>query len=290
MTNKVVLRTIDQFMADYVPVYQPIYPLFLNAKSQGYSEDVGTIDFKRLEAVGDIRAKRITPKDTEIRQISVKESSKTFKKYFFANQFVQSALQDQSRTEDVVAQVLDEHQKHQDDLFLLGEGTSDSTMINNGLFWSNDPNYTLETSDEVDTDLDPLIDLHARVMVTVNQANQLAGRKVIMFYGTEILALLDSVYAATSMPFKKVLKDVLDENVSVLKMPSAVTPSSTNGWIVANLDQVKLHYMTGALPSLKAQGVNDEKMYSWFNFLMGSMMLEVLAQDGIIRQPVTIES
>jgi hypothetical protein len=287
MTNKVVLRAVDEFMADYVPVYQPIYPLFMG-KAQSYSEEVGKLTFKRLEAVGDIRGKHITPKDTEIRQIGVKESSKVFKKYFLANQFVQSALQEQSRTEDVIAQVLDEHQKQMDELFLLGEGTSNSTMINNGLFWSGDSNYTLENSATVDGDgVDPLIDLHAKVLQSAEAADQISGRKVIMFYGSTILPYFDGVYAASSMPFKKILGEVLGSNYSLLKMPSAVTPNSANGWIVANLDQVKLHYT--ALPQLKDQGVNSEKMYSWHNFLMGSCMLEVLASGGIIRQPATVD-
>jgi hypothetical protein len=273
-------------MADYVPVYQPIYPLFLG-KSQAYAEEVGVQNFKRVNTVGDIRAKHITPKDTEIKQIAVNEASKTFKKYFLANQFTQSSLQDQRGVEDVVSQVLDEHQKHADDLFLLGEGTSASTMINNGLFWSDDENYTLEDSNELDTDADPLIALHAQVMANYLSAEQLAGRKSIIFYGSSMLSYFDSVYAASSVPFKKVLAEVLP-GVALIKMPSAVTPSNTNGLIVANHDQVKLHFC--GLPALKDQGVNSEKMYSWHNFLMGSMMLEVLASGGIIRQPVTFEA
>src|SRR3954469_18301172 len=97
-TSKLVLKSVDEFMADYQPIYQPLYPLFLG-NAQQYSEEVGQINFKRLEAVGDIRAHHILPKDSDIRQIAVKEGSKTFKKYFLANQFVQSSLQDQSRTE-----------------------------------------------------------------------------------------------------------------------------------------------------------------------------------------------
>jgi hypothetical protein len=286
MTNKVELRTIEEFMMDYVPVYQPIYPLFLG-KSQAYSEEVGKLDFKRVQTIGDIRAKHLTPKDTEMRQIGVNEAKKTFKKYFLANQFTISALQDQRGVEEVVAQVLDEHQKQADELLLLGEGTSASTMINNGLFWSNDTNYVLENSAEIDTDADPLIDMHSKVIANAKDANDVAGRKVIMFYGSDVLSKFNGVYASQPVPFKRVLAEVLGPNYTLLEMPSAVTPSTTNGWIIANLDQVKLHYT--ALPSLKDQGVNSEKMYAWFNFLMGSMMLEVLAQGGIIRQPVTFE-
>lgn len=286
MTNKLQLKDVDQFMADYVPVYQPLYPLFMG-KSQSYSQEVGKINFKRLEAVGDIRAHHVTPKDTEIKQIGVVEKSKTFKKYFLANQYVQSNLQDQGQNEDVIKQVLDEHQKHMDDLFLLGEGTSDSNVVNNGLFWSGDSNHTTESSVEIDTDADSLIDLHAKVLQNAEDADQIAGRKVVIFYGSSILPLFDGVYAASSQPFKRVLGEVLGANYSMVKMPNAVTPSGANGWIIANLDQVKLHYT--ALPSLKAQGVNEEKMYSWHNFLMGSCMLEVLANGGIIKQPATLE-
>lgn len=282
-TNKVMLRSVEQFMADYKPIYTPIYSAFLG-NAQAYSEEAGKISFNRLEAVGDLRAKHLTPKDTVIEQISVRESSKVFKKYFLGKQFIQSALQDNSRTEQVIAQVLDEHQKHMDDLFLLGEGTNSSTMINNGLFWSGDSNYSLENSvDYGDVSDDALIDLHKQVMVTANRAKQIDGNKLIVFYGDELLPYYNGVYAASSMPFKSVLADVLGPEFAFAELPSAVTPSNENGWIVVTLPQVKLHYT--ALPQLKAQGVNDEKMYSWHNFLMGSCMLDVMCLDAIIRQP-----
>lgn len=287
MTNKIQLKDVDQYMADYRPVYNPIYPLFLS-NSQSYSQEVGKVNFKRLEAVGDIRAHHVTPKDTEIKQIGVVEKSKTFKKYFLANQYVQSALQDQGQVEDVVRQVLDEHQKHMDDLLLLGEGTSDGTVVNNGLFWSGDANHTTESSVELDTDADTLLDLHAKVMANAESADQIDGRKMIIFYGTNITPLYDGVYTASNTPFKRVLQEVLGGNYSTMKLPTAVTPSSSHGWMIVNLDQCKLHYT--ALPSLKAQGINDEKMYSWHNFLMGSCMLEVLASGGVIKQPATLEA
>ncbi len=277
-TNKIAVRSVEDFMTGYNPIYQPLYSLFLG-KSQAYSEQAGIQTFKRIEAVGDIRAKHITPKDTEIKQLAAKEGSKTFKKYFLANQFQISNLQDQNGMEDVVAQVLDEHQKHMDDLFLLGEGTTNSTMINNGLFWSDDSNYNYLSTPETLTDADAL---HTSVMETVAVAEQVAGRKAIIFYGTTCLPIFDSVYDSAPVPFKKVLADVVGPNYQLVKMPAAVTPASTNGWIIANLDQVKLHYT--ALPSLKAQGVNEEKMYSWHNFLMGSCMLECLTANAVVRQ------
>jgi hypothetical protein len=286
MTNKVALKSVEEFMADYMPVYQPLFALFLG-KSQAYSEEVGTIDFKRVDTVGDIRAKHITPKDTEIKQISVAEGKKTFKKYFLANQFIQSLLQDPRGNQDVIAQVLDEHNKQADDMLLLGEGTSAGTVVNNGLFWSGDANYLLESSVEVaaGTAADHLKDMHTKIMASAAKADDIAGRKVLIVYGSTACAKFDSLYANTDAPFKKVLGEVLGENYTLVKLPSAVTPSGANGWIIANLDQIKLHYVV--LPQLKAQGTNEEKMYSWHNFLLGSMMLEVLQYKAVIRQPVT---
>jgi hypothetical protein len=289
MTNKVVLRSIEEFMAGYQPIYQPVYPLFLG-KSQSYDEQTGVLTFKRIDTVGDIRAKHITPKDTEIKQVAAMEKSKTFKKYFLAKQFTQSALQDPRGIEDVVAQVLDEHQKQADDLLLLGEGTSNSTMINNGLYWSGDSNYSLQNSIQIakGTNADHLQDLHAQVVAAKLTCDAVSGRKVVIFYGSTMLAKVSGIYLNSSQPFKKVLADALGPNYSIVELPSAVTPSGANGFIIANYDQCKLHYTS--MPKLMAQGVNDEKMYSWHNFLMGSMMLEVLASGAIYRQPTTFEA
>lgn len=285
-TSKIALRSVEEFMSDYVPVYQPIYPLFLS-KSQQYASEAGKHEFRRVQTVGDIRAKHVTPKDSELRQIAFMEGKKTFKKYFLANQFTLSDFQDRQGVEEIVAQVLDEHQVQMDELFLLGEGTSASTMINNGLFWSADPNYTLETSTEIDS-TDRLHDFHSDVAVTAQKANQVAGRKLLMFYGANILPLYNSLMPNSDRPFKSVLAEVLGPNYSIVQMPESCTPASEHGWLIANLDQCKLHYT--ALPQLMRQGENEEEMYLWFNFLMGSSMLEVLAKDAIIRQPATLEA
>lgn len=285
-TDKVGLRTVEQFMADYTPIYQPIYPLFLG-KSQAYSEDVGSAVNRTVNTIGDIRTKHITPKDTEIKQIAAIESTKTFKKYFLANQFIISDMQAQNGTDSVISQVLDEHQTQMDELFLLGEGTSNSTMLNNGLFWSNDSNYVLETSAEVQKDGDGnhLIDFVAKVMSNATKANRSAGRKLVLFYGTNVLPKFYSIFPNGARSFKGALTEVLGNNYSVAELPAAITPSGANGWIICNLDQLKLHYTI--LPALKSSGNNAEKMYSWWNFVLGSSMLEVQANGGIVRQPAT---
>ena len=289
MTNKIALRTVEQFMADYVPVYRPIYPLFLG-NAQQYAAEVGKREFRRIEAVGDLRGKHVTPKDTELHQISAVDKKKPFRSYFLPAQFILSQWQNREGVEQVVRQVLDEHHVQSDELLLLGEGTTASNMLNNGLYWSDDTNYTLEQSDEVELDDNEshLLDLHAKVVSTAQKANQVAGRKVVIFYGAEMLPKFNALYPATQKAFKLALQEVLGANYSLIELPESPTPDSANGYIIANLDQCKLHYTM--LPQLMTQGNNEEKMYLWFNFAMGSMMLEVLAKNGIIRQPTTFDT
>ena len=286
-TNKIIVRTQEEVMNDYTPEYSPLYSLFL-PKSQAYPEEVGEVTFRRATALGDIRAKNITPKDTEIKQIAVGDTSKSFKKYFKAVQYTQSNFQSTEGNESVVSQVIDEHQKQFDEMFLTGEGTAANNVLNNGLFYSADANYLLESSAVVaaGTAADHLKDMHAKIMATVAKANVLDGPKVLLIYGAVAIAKYDSLYATSDNAFKKVLGEALEgDDWSVVKIPAEITPASVNGWIAVNMNQIKLHYV--ALPSLKDQGVNAEKMYTWHNFVMGSMMVEVLKKNGIIRQPVT---
>jgi len=286
-TNRIALRTIEEFMADYTPVYQPIYPLFMG-KSAEYDAEVGKLDFRRMTAIGDIRAKHITPKDTEIRQVSATDARKSFKKYFLANQFRNSDLQTREGVEELVSQVLDEHQIQADELLLLGDGTSNGNQLNNGLYFSSDPNYTLESSVEIASGDTRLYNFVSKVTTTAQKANQVAGRKLVIFYGSNVLPLYNGLFDTAVKATKTALQEVLGPNYSFVQLPEAATPSGAHGWMIANLDQCKLHHTL--LPQLYAQGDNAEMMYLWFNFLMGSMMLEVLAKDGIIRQPATLAS
>jgi hypothetical protein len=285
-TDRINLKTVEEFMNGYTPIYKPIYPLFLG-KSQQYTMDVGKINFNTVEAVSDLRMKTVTPKDSELRSIAAHNRTATFKKYFLANQFRQSTLQDIGDIEGVVSQVLDENQKLMDDLLLLGEGTSASTMINNGLFWSNDTNYVLESSTELKK-ADYLSSLHTAVTTNAATADAVAGRKILIVYGSTVLAKLNSLYSTSQKAVKAALAEVLGADYSIIQLPAACTPAGTAGWIIANLDQCKLHFT--ALPQLKDQGVNGEGMYTWHNFLMGSCMLQPLVYGAIVRQPATLEA
>lgn len=288
MTNKVVLRSAEEFMNDYRPTYRALYPLLMK-NSQAYPQVVGTLDFKRATTVGDIRAKRITPKDSHIHQIAVAEGKKTFKKYFNAAQFIQSIFQDTEGNESIIAEVLDENEKLQDELMLFGEGTSNSTMLNNGIYHSDDANYLLESSVQVDKASAGyhLPDLHTNIMATIAKADLIDGEKVLLLFGEKTLAKFDSLYANSDRPFKTVLAEVA-QGWSFLKMPADVTPNSAEGWIAINLDQIKTNYTV--FPSLLSQGVDEQHMHTWHNFLMGSMMVEVKVKNGIIHQPVTYEA
>lgn len=282
-TNKIALRSTDEYNGGFTPVYRPIWGLFMGNAVQ-YTPEVGTHAFREVKTVGDIRVKRFTPKDTELKQIAVAEGSKTFKKYFHANQFIQSAFQDQQGVQDVIDQVLDEHNKQADDL-LLGDG------INSGIYTSADSNYQLESSVEVQKDDDDgshVADLYAKVAALAQIADTNAGRKLVMFYGANVLPKFTALFKASTKPFGAVLRDGLPVNYSFATLPSDVTPNGANGLMILNMDQLRLHWT--AMPQLNARGLNEEKSYYWFNFLLGSMMVDCRVPKAIIRQPLTFEA
>lgn len=282
-TNKIELRSMTEVMNDYRPTYKPLYALFLGS-SEAYSEEVGEVAYKEITTVGDIRAKHITPKDTEMHQIAVGASSKIFKKYFLGTQYIVSDIQNQEGSETVVAQVLDEHQVQMDEMFLFGESTdSGTTVVNNGLFYSKDPNYNLRSS--VNVPAGDQSALHTAMVTAYNDIKDQDGRKVLILYGAGIMSIYDSIYASTTMAFKKVIQDVL-EGVSITEIPNKVTPSGLNGFIFVNLDRIKLNYVK--LPELDDQDYNREKKYYWHNFVMGSCMVDVREPNAVTRQPVAI--
>jgi hypothetical protein len=283
-TNKIVLDTVDNFMEGYSPVYQPLYSLLL-ANSIAYSEEVGKVNFHQLDAVGDIRGKRITPKDTEIAEISVIESAKSFKKYFFANRYIQSKFQKPGDINGVIAQVLEEYEKHMDEVMLLGEGTAANNVVNDGLFWNAQTNYRLDSSEAIDSGTGAAPDFYATLMSELNTARDLPGKKAIVVYGSTALGLLDALYPSEAFSVRSVIEGALESDESIVRMPTTITPAGTNGFIIINTARTRLHY--AALPKLHSQGVNDEKMYSWHNFLMGSSMVEVQSPNAVIRQPLT---
>ena len=281
MTNKIVLRTIEEFLTGYKPNYNPIMPLFLG-KSKQYATEVGKVNFTQVDAVGDLRGRVISPKDTEMHQVGSKESKKSFVKYFLGAKYKQSTLQDRQGVEDVQAQVLDEHNKQSDELAL-------GTSLNSGIYTSTDPNYVLSPAYEVqkETDGTHLNDLYAKMIADIELAQQIDGQLLVLTYGALFTPKYNSLFAATSKPFSEVIGGAAP-GVSFAKMPVAITPANANGYIIINLDQILLHYTL--LPTIKAQGINEEEMYAWTNFLMGSCMVEVKALGGITRQPITFEA
>ena len=285
MTNKIVLRSVEEFLTGYKPAYNPILPLFLDNAIQ-YTVEAGKVSFQRAETVGDLRARLLTPKDTEIHQIHSKEGSKVFKKYFMGAQYIQSQLQDTRGYEDVVAQVLDEHNKQADELLMSAEGTDNASVKNNGLFYSGDANYVSKASYQVakDTNGNHFADLYQKMMSILEESNDVDGEKLILVYGSNMVAKYNGLLPATEQAFSKVFGDAT-EGVVKARIPNAIIPTGTNGFIVVNRQQVKLHYTT--LPKIDGQGINEEKKYAWTNFLMGSSMLEVLAYSGVIHQPLT---
>lgn len=282
MTNLIVFRSVEEFMSGFTPRYTSLMALFLDGARQ-HEAKVGEAKYSQVSAMGDIRSRRITPKDTELHQIGAGPGSKSFKKYFLGSQYIQSNLQDRQGYEDVVAEALDEHNKHNDEIFLGGDGQ------NNGLLVSSDPNFTLRSSVQIaaGTDGTHLDALYSKIIEQMLIANEIEGRKVLLYFGDTMSGKMNALFGETKVAFSSVLSDAdAMANTDLIKVPTAVLPASlTGGFAIVNMDKIQVHYML--LPEVNAQGTNEEKNYAWTRFLQGSSMVDVKTKDGIIVQPLT---
>jgi hypothetical protein len=283
-TNKITVSSTEEFMASYRPKYNPLFGLLL-ARSKQYAMEVGQVKFTQLSAVGDIRARHLTPKDNILKQITVASGSKSFKKYVLGNQFIQSEFQEQGDIDGVVAQVLDEEMKQFDEITLLGEGTAANNVVNNALYWSADPNYVLNSSAAIAATTTTQAELYAKIQAVMATAREVSGPKALVLYGATTLSTLDSLFPSTNDAFKSILDGGLEDSETIVRMPSAITPAGANGFMILSLEEIMFHYLT--LPKVLNQGVNEEKLHSWHNFILGSSMVEVQAPGAIIRQPLT---
>jgi len=278
MTNKIVFRSVEEFMNNvYTPRYTPLMALFLDGAKQ-HEAAVGEAKYNQISAMGDIRNRNVGPKDTELYQIGASASGKSFKKYFLGSQFIQSELQDRDGYEDVVAEALDEHNKHNDEIFFGGDGQ------NNGLLVSSDANFTLRVSAAATT----LDALYSEIIAEALVANEIEGRKVLLYFGDTMSARFNSLFTETKAPFSAALSEAdAMAGYDFIKVPTAQLPASLagGGFAIVNMDKIQVHYMM--LPEVNNQGTNEEKNYTWTNFLQGSSMVDVKTKDAIIVQPLT---
>lgn len=276
MTNKIVFRSVEEFMSGFTPRYTSLMALFLSGARQ-HEATVGEAKYTQVSAMGDIRNRVVTPKDTELHQIGAGPLSKAFKKYFLGSQYIQSNLQDRQGYEDVVAEALDEHNKHNDEIFLGGDGQ------NNGLLVSTDANFTSRSSAAM-ADLDAL---YNKIVEQALIANEIEGQKVLLYFGDTMSTKFNSLFGDNKVPFSEAVggADALS-GYDFIKVPTAVVPASlTSGFAIVNMGKIQVHYMI--LPEVNNQGTNEEKNYAWTNFLQGSSMVDVKTKDAIILQPLT---
>lgn len=284
-TNLIISQTSQEFLSGYTPVYSPIYPLFTQGGQQ-YAMQAAERTLRRAVALGDIRTKRYSPKDTEVKHFNAGPQDKTFKAYLNVVRFTHSVFQDASGVPDILSQALEEHQKAQDELLYFGDGATDGAQVNNGLYFSSDANYIKESSTSLSA-TNQLLLFHQAV-VSEARAVSVGGSRSIIFYGDTCLAALDSLHADGGGAVVAGLEDVLGNEFDLIRSPKGLTPSGENGILVVNHAQVKTHYVTE--PVILDQDTDRKEMQAWANFVQGSMMVDVAAYGGIRKLPLVFLS
>lgn len=284
-TNLIISQTSLEFLSGYTPVYSPIYPLFTSGgptQSQQYALEACERTIRRAVALGDIRTKRYSPKDTEVKHFNAGSADKVFKAYMNVVRFTHSVFQDATGVPDILSQALEEHQKAQDELLFFGDGATDGTQINNGLYFSSDVNYVKESSSSLAAS-GQLLAFHQTVVSEARAVN-VGGKRSILFYGDSCLAALDSIHDFGGGAVVATLEDVLGNEFDFIRSPKGLTPSGDNGILIINHAQVKTNYVTE--PVIMDQDTDRKEMQAWANFVQGSMMVDVTAPGGIRKLPL----
>lgn len=279
-TNLIISQTSQEFLSGYTPIYSPIYPLFTQ-NGQQYALQAAERTLRRAVALGDIRTKRYSPKDTEVKHFNAGPQDKVFKAYLNVVRFTHSIFQDASGVPDILSQALEEHQKAQDELLYFGDGATDGAQINNGLYFSSDANYVKESSSSLSATNQ--LELFHQAVVSEARAVSVGGERSIIFYGDTCLAALDSLHASGGGTVLGNLIEVLSD-FNLIRSPKGLTPSGENGILVVNHAQVKTHYVTE--PVILDQDTDRKEMQAWANFVQGSMMVDVAAPGGIRKLPL----
>lgn len=280
-TNKPILRTAEEFAAGYTPVYSPIYPLFFNAPNAvSYERVEGTAKTKGVEAIGDMIAKKFSAKDTVIHQLHGKATEFSFDKNFYLAEYKTGINQSSEGDPALVSEFMDNQNVKMDQLLLFGDEG------NQGLYTNNSSKYVTESAI---ASIDPTDKqaFYEAIMATADEADKIAGSKILMLFGETTRKLWRAGLFSTGVAsVKQNLMEALGSEYTPVVMPSQVAPNA-EGWLVINMAKTKIHHH-GA-PWMEP-GEDAPRRLRYVHFLLGSTGVELQADGAIIKQIVTAYS
>lgn len=277
-TNKPVIKTSEEFAEGYSPVYSPIYPLFLSgAHAVAYERVEGKHTVKGVEALGDMFAKKFTAKDTLKHQLHGKATSFQFDKNFYLAEYKTGKNQSTEGDQSLVNEFLDNQNVLLDQLLLFGDEG------NQGLYTNNSSNYVTEGAI---ANIDPANkrEFFEAITATADEADKLAGSKILMLYGETTRKLWRAGLFETGVAsVRDRLMTALGPEYTPIVLPSQVTPMA-EGWMIINLNQIKVHHH-GAPWMEPGEDASARKRF--VHFLIGSVGVELKQVGAIIKQEVT---
>lgn len=280
-TNKPILRTAQEFAEGYSPVYPAIYPVFLSGShSKLYERVEGQQTVKGVEAIGDMVAKKFSSKDTLIHQLHGKEKSFSFDKNFYLAEYKTGINQSTEGDATLVQEFIDNQNVALDNLLLFGDEN------NQGLHTNNSSNFVTESPiSSIDPD-DPNAFFQA-IMATAEEADKLAGSKILMLYGTTTRKLWRAgLFSTGQASIQENLLRSLGSEYTPMLMPSQVTPNQ-EGWLIINLNKIMVH--NHGAPWME-MGEDLPRRLRFKHFLTGSVGVELKQYGAIIKQVVTAYS
>ncbi|MDR2426830.1 MAG: hypothetical protein LBD46_06620 [Endomicrobium sp.] len=274
----------------FTPQYRPFYMLLKAGKV--YNEKPGAITFKERGILGDKKAADVLAQDTEIKHIAVGEKpEKKYLKILKGAEYAVSTFQDNSNAQKVDNEILDEYNKQLDSEAFTGEGTSNATVKNNGLFYSKDPDFV----DKGAAAAFPTTFADRKAFIK-NLAKESAdgsggGLKRIVLLGSKLPAIFGDVIGSGTATFADLLMSGRlsgEPPIEVVVPPAEIntTLGNVDAILVIDYENVLLNH--GLLPQVYQRGTEARKNLTWTQYFFNSVMIEVAKKAALIKQLLTI--
>ena len=286
---------IIEINRNYTPMYNPFYLLLKEGKV--YNEKPGKVVFKDRGLQGDKKAAEVLAQDTEIKSLSVGEKApKEYLKFPKGAEYAVSDLQDNSDAQSVDNEVLDEFQKQLDGEIFTGEGTSNTTVKNNGIFFSKDPNFVEKAVVSFPTSFsERKAFIKSLAKESANGAG--GGLKRIALLGSKLPAIFGDVIGAGNDTFAELLlrarlagepplEIMVVPNEINLKLKELSSGTEVDGIIVMDYENVLLNH--GLLPQVFDKGYEKRGKLTWTQYFYNSAMVDIIKKAALIKQLVTV--
>lgn len=292
--NEEIIKLLNN---NYKPQYLPIFAYFTKREQHNLEKGIDSqVEVKLvLDDNNMITPKSISPHQTDNKAIYTNTTKKSFNKNFYSLTHKISNYQNKSHLNSITQQILDKMTLFLDILFFNGEYDSNQSLLNNGLWNSNDnDDFITETSTSLSSSF-TINDIKTKLDALVFKSESILGngRKTIYLVGdlasymgkfigndksTTFIQAITEAYRADG---RFINLEVVNYNIS-----SKLANNNNSGVLIVSNDNITTHYCIE--PELYKIYENYDTDDVSYKFRCSSMSPFCDIKGAIIKQIITV--